>query len=78
MYCNIKDGKKISMPRYYKDKLYEPEQRKAVGFFQRQNMIKNLIEYEKDPMYYTNKFESDKVSIKIMLKNKNSITKNKI
>ena len=27
MYCNIKDGKKIAMPRYYKDKIYNNEER---------------------------------------------------
>lgn len=27
VYCNIKDGKKISMPRYYKDKIYSREER---------------------------------------------------
>jgi hypothetical protein len=27
MYCNLKDGKKIAMPRYYKDKIYNAEQR---------------------------------------------------
>ncbi|AXH71921.1 MAG: replication initiator protein [Microviridae sp.] len=31
MYCTIEDGKKISMPRYYKDKLYFPEERKAIA-----------------------------------------------
>lgn len=27
MYCNLTDGKKISMPRYYKDKLYYEQER---------------------------------------------------
>lgn len=27
MYCAIEDGKKISMPRYYKDKIYNSEER---------------------------------------------------
>ncbi|QCQ84601.1 replication initiator protein [Blackfly microvirus SF02] len=31
MYCPLTDGKKISMPRYYKLKLYTDEQRKANG-----------------------------------------------
>lgn len=35
MYCNIEDGKKISMPRYYKDKIYNEQERKRVAFFAR-------------------------------------------
>lgn len=31
MYCNVDDGKKIAMPRYYKQKLYTHEQRLAIG-----------------------------------------------
>ena len=31
MYCNLKDGKKIAMPRYYKDKLYTKHQRQMIG-----------------------------------------------
>jgi len=31
MYCNLLDGKKISMPRYYKLKLYEESLRQEIG-----------------------------------------------
>lgn len=31
MYCNLTDGKKISMPRYFKQKIYSDEQRKKIG-----------------------------------------------
>lgn len=31
MYCNLTDGKKISMPRYYKLKLYTDEERESIG-----------------------------------------------
>lgn len=31
MYCNLKDGKKISMPRYYKEKLYYENERSALS-----------------------------------------------
>lgn len=31
MYCNLQDGKKITMPRYYKQKLYTDEQRESIG-----------------------------------------------
>jgi len=30
MYCMIEDGKKIAMPRYYKDRIYNDEQREIV------------------------------------------------
>lgn len=33
MYCNIQDGKKIAMPRYYKDKLYTEEERLRIAYF---------------------------------------------
>lgn len=33
MYCNASGGKKIAMPRYYKDKLYTPEQRELIALF---------------------------------------------
>lgn len=39
MYCNLEDGKKISMPRYYKDKLYSEIDRKVIGAVTRQRMI---------------------------------------
>jgi len=31
MYCNLSDGKKISMPRYYKDKIYNDIERKEIA-----------------------------------------------
>lgn len=39
MYCNLTDGKKIGMPRYYKQKLYEDELRKEIGLESRKRMI---------------------------------------
>lgn len=41
MYCSLKDGKKISMPRYYKEKIYTKAQQNAVGIVQRQRMIED-------------------------------------
>jgi len=35
MYLNIEDGKKISMPRYYKNKIYTDLERKQIAFFQK-------------------------------------------
>lgn len=31
MYLNLKDGKKIAMPRYYKDKIYDENERDIIG-----------------------------------------------
>lgn len=31
MYCNLKDGQKITMPRYYKNQIYHEKERKAIG-----------------------------------------------
>lgn len=42
MYVVTQDGKKVSMPRYYKNKLYTEEQRKAVGFAARQGMLERM------------------------------------
>jgi hypothetical protein len=44
MYCNLLDGKKISMPRYYKNKIYDNLdmdglKRKALGVAVRLNML---------------------------------------
>lgn len=53
MYCNLKDGKKIAMPRYYKDKIYNEMERKRAAFFTRIKMIeKQNNEIEKNPNYY--------------------------
>lgn len=49
MYCNLDDGKKISMPRYYKDRIYTEEERKRVAFFARIDMIARQAELENDP-----------------------------
>lgn len=54
MYCNIEDGKKIAMPRYYKEKLYQkiygsPElaelHRKRVGNIQLKKMIEKQYKW---------------------------------
>lgn len=33
VYCNIDGGRKISMPRYYKDKIYTEMERKRIAYF---------------------------------------------
>lgn len=60
MYCNLEAGKKISMPRYYKDKIYTEQERKRVAFFSRLQMIKEQREREAKggPLYWRNLAES--------------------
>lgn len=40
MYCNLQDGKKITMPRYFKQKIYNEYERKAIGFHARSQMLR--------------------------------------
>lgn len=42
MYCTTSDGKKICMPRYYKNKIYSEEMRKVVGLKTRAKMLKEF------------------------------------
>ncbi|AZL82803.1 replication initiator protein [Apis mellifera associated microvirus 59] len=65
MYMPIEDGKKIAMPRYYKDKIYTEDQRKIIaewhkveGDIRSKDNIQRLIkEYGDD--YYRMKLEGD-------------------
>lgn len=60
MYCVIEGGKKISMPRYYKDRVYSDEQRKAAGVAARLDALKALDKAEAaNPDHYRDKFQSD-------------------
>lgn len=52
MYLNLLDGKKIGMPRYYKDKIYNEEQREHVAIYGLQK-AKELA--EKDTRTYEEK-----------------------
>lgn len=42
MYCNLNDGKKISMPRYYKDKMYNYEERGILKAHHTEKITKEL------------------------------------
>lgn len=39
MYCNLPDGKKIAMPRYFKEKIYDEFQRIMAGKAQREQQL---------------------------------------
>lgn len=60
MYCNLQGGQKISMPRYYKDKIYSEQERKRVAFFSRLKMIHEQLERERKggPLYWRNLSEA--------------------
>lgn len=40
MYCNLPDGKKIAMPRYYKQKIYDEDERQIIA----RSMVKKISE----------------------------------
>lgn len=46
MYVSIEGGKKIAMPRYYKDKIYLESERERIAFFAKLESEKRLIEFE--------------------------------
>lgn len=70
MYCNLKGGDKVGMPRYFKEKIYTELERKRVGYYTRLRMIKELEEVMKeDPYYDRNKMEAVKAAFLLMDKN---------
>lgn len=48
MYINVGEGKKASMPRYYKNKIYTDEEREAIAYHQKMEMDKKKIQYQKE------------------------------
>lgn len=61
MYCTTEDQKKITMPRYYKNKIYHEHERDRIAFFAKQTIIKKQLETiaKYGPNYYRDKFQSD-------------------
>ncbi|AXH76350.1 MAG: replication initiator protein [Microviridae sp.] len=66
MYCVLEGGKKISMPRYYKDKIYTENMRKIVSEAQmyriEQEQLKERQLYLNDDTYWHNKHAAIKAS----------------
>lgn len=69
-YCNLQGGKKVSMPRYYKEKLYFKEQRTAIAAAQRildekLNFNRNELGQlqPKDPDYFVKKQSKNQAKI---------------
>lgn len=83
MYCNLKDGKKIAMPRYYKDKIYSESERERVAFFARMDNEERMLQYQQKLIEEYGedaarvKLEADKAAFEKMyrdsLKNRNKI-----
>ncbi|AXH77002.1 MAG: replication initiator protein [Microviridae sp.] len=73
MYCTLPDGKKLAMPRYYKDRIYTTQERARAGFFTRIESLKRQAEAEaSDPNYQVNK---DKAILAAFEKQKKNATK---
>lgn len=65
MYCNV-DGKKIAMPRYYKDRIYTQSEREVIAYYARLNSDKVNDEIAKawfdkyGPRWPLFKFQADR------------------
>ena len=59
MYCSLPDGKKVSMPRYYKDKIYSEMERKRISHFQKLEAIAEQQRLMIDENYFAEKAEAD-------------------
>lgn len=55
MYLHIDDGKKIAMPRYYKQKIYTDEQRAAISYWTEKN-----IKLQENKILQSGKLETHK------------------
>lgn len=56
MYLNLEDGKRCSMPRYYKDKMYSNDERERVGKASQQRAIDEQMKLEEE---WFNKYGGD-------------------
>lgn len=46
MYCNLPGGKKIAMPRYYKDQIYTDQERKKVASAQLKIVVEEMKQFD--------------------------------
>lgn len=77
MYLNLEGGKKCSMPRYYKDKIYTHEERSIVAGFQKGEMEKRFHENVAKIEGY-GKYHSEAVKAAFRRKEINSLNNQKI
>jgi hypothetical protein len=54
IYCNTEDNKKITMPRYYKDKIYDENQRAQIASSFVEKMGIEIEKFNNDPDYNKN------------------------
>lgn len=84
MYCNLPDGKKIAMPKYYKDKIYNDHERKLIGKHLENQLMDEKLHYSditsQNELDYYNKLINDMESVKIkkMKHNPNKRLTNKL
>lgn len=81
MYCNIKGGKKCTMPRYYKDKIYWPVERAVIARAAEKKMLDKQIEYilnEATFQDYLDRKQMVLASVKRMQFNADKLSNNKI
>jgi hypothetical protein len=61
VYCNIPDNKKIAMPRYYKDKIYNEIEKQIIGKYYEENpqddFASSLEQYWNDPQAYQSRVD---------------------
>lgn len=63
MYCNTLDNKKIAMPRYYKQRVYEENERKLIGeFLRKQKMEAELKDFQVNPDGYHSRNKAEAVT----------------
>jgi hypothetical protein len=59
-YIPLKDGKKISMPRYYKDRIYRNEDRKMISFWHEKQLEKREEELRNEHGEQYEKWDMDR------------------
>lgn len=78
----VNDGKKLSMPRYYKEKIYTPEQREQLAYKAYSEAQKQLEEYneimQKEYPGQQQKMQKEKYIDAMRSMQKDSLTRNKI
>lgn len=70
MYCTTEQGVKLSMPRYYKDKLYSPEQREQVAYYQQLRMREELEKSLQNPEEHLQKIKESEAALRSNLLHK--------
>jgi len=69
-YLNLKDGKKVSMPRYYKDRLYDDESRKKIAEAALRKHIEGLEKFESSTGDTFAAFNENKRNIRTLIERK--------